>query len=242
MELINLLKKLTLEDIRIIEENFDEQFKAVKYLYKNTNNKDSFPLLVILNALVSYQLNTTGENYWWEFAKYFSNKEIKDEIEDMKDFLKNSKGNKRYLNIKIKRLEKIRPYISYIKEGYEEFYEDMVKLRDFLANVMNQNKNAKTIVFSVKMFGYAMRIYIGKFIPYPFEIAIPLDSRIKKITEKFTEEDPIKFWFKVSKETSIPCLHIDSIIWTLYRKDPEEIKNYLPEKYKILKKIREIIL
>jgi len=107
---------------------------------------------------------------------------------------------------------------------------------------MKQDKNAKTIVFSVKMFGYAMRIYMRKFIPYPFDIAIPVDSRIKKITAKFTEQDPLSFWYVIAKEVGIPPLHIDSIIWTVYRKDVEELRNILPEKYDTIKKIRKLII
>ena len=241
-ELVQLLKELRVEDIKKLEENFDEQFIALKYLYKNITDKESFPILVILNALVSYQLNTTGEEYWWEFSKYFSKREIKDEIYSMITFLRNSKGNRRFLNSKIKRLEKIKNHIKNIKENYNNFYNDMVKLRDFLVSIMKQDKNAKTIVFSVKMFGYAMRIYSEKFIPYPFDIAIPIDSRIKKITIKFTKQDPVSFWYKVSKETKIPPLHIDSVIWTLYRKDAGKLKYMLPEKYEVLRKIREIVI
>jgi len=241
-ELVQLLKELRVEDIKKLEENFDEQFIALKYLYKNITDKESFPILVILNALVSYQLNTTGEEYWWEFSKYFSKIEIKDEIYSMITFLRNSKGNRRFLNSKIKRLEKIKNHIKNIKENYNNFYNDMVKLRDFLVSIMKQDKNAKTIVFSVKMFGYAMRIYSEKFIPYPFDIAIPIDSRIKKITVKFTNQDPVSFWYRVSKETKIPPLHIDSVIWTLYRKDVGKLKYILSEKYEVLRKIREIVI
>ena len=78
-------------------------------------------------------------------------------------------------------------------------------------------------------------------IPYPFEIAIPLDVRIKKITEKFTSENPVEFWFAVAKKVRIPPLHIDSILWTLYKNDIEKSKIVLLEKFEILEKIRSII-
>ncbi len=239
--LVGLLRKLSIEDIRKIEEKFDKQFKALKNLYENTRDENSFPLLVVLNALVSYQLNVTGELYWWEFAKYFSNREIGDEIGAMKHFLRSSKGNKRFINMKIRRLEKIAGYKNFIKENYKNFYENMVSFRDFLSKIMKQDKNAKTIVFAVKMFGYAMRIYTKKFIPYPFEIAIPLDVRIKKITEKFTTGEPAEFWFSVAKKVKIPPLHIDSVLWNLYKNDSEKLKTLLPEKFEILERIKNII-
>ena len=86
--LINLLKRLRIEDIKKLEENFDEQFVALKYLYKNIVDKESFPVLVILNSLVSYQLNTTGEKYWWEFSRYFSKRRVEEEANSMISFLK----------------------------------------------------------------------------------------------------------------------------------------------------------
>jgi len=88
---------------------------------------------------------------------------------------------------------------------------------------MNQNIYDKTIVFSIKMFAYAMRALGYKFKPFPFEIAIPLDYRLKKINPD------LNYWFYVSKQTNIPPLHIDSLIWPIFR-----IKN-LPKKFALLK-------
>jgi len=239
--LISLLKELTIEDVRFIEENLDEQYKALNYLYRSINNKKSFPFLVLLNSLVSYQLSTKGEDYWWEFANYFSNKDLKDEVENIIKFIIESKGNKRFLSTKIKRLQKIKEYKDYIKNKYDYFYENMIELRNFLSNIFQQKKEAKTIVFSVKMFGYTMRIYTKKFIPYPFEIAIPVDSRIKKITKKFTDENPISFWFKISKEVKIPPLHLDSILWTLFGKNYDELSSISFEKRNILIEIARLV-
>jgi DNA-(apurinic or apyrimidinic site) lyase len=244
-ELIKILKNFDLDSVKKIEEEFDEQYKALKFLYSNLKNKKSFPLLVILNALVSYQLNTKGENYWWEFANYFSNRYkfeiIEDEIQVMKEFLNNSKGNKRFLSIKIKRLEKLRYYLDKIRNSYLFFYENMIELQKLLSKALGQNKNSKTIVFAVKMFGYSMRIYSGKFVPYPFEIKIPLDSRIKRITKKFTDEDPKKFWFKLSKEVNIPSLHLDALLWTLYGSGFENLKELLPNFYYSLEELYFLI-
>jgi len=216
--LVNILKQFTLDDIRFVEEKVDEQFKALQYLYNNldTDSRKYFLPLIIANALVSYQLNTTGEQYWWEFAKYFSSKEINQEnfLQLFRDFLLNSKGNKRYLNVKIRRLEKFSKHIETLKEREQYYYNNMSKLNDFLARVMNQKREAKTIVFAVKMFGYGARIKFNKFVLFPFDVAIPLDSRIQKLTSKLTDEDPIEFWFHISRETNIPPLHIDSLVWT----------------------------
>lgn len=50
-----------------------------------------------------------------------------------------------------------------------------------IAQIMNQKQDAKTIVFTTKMFGYGARIVFEKIIKYPFEIQIPLDSRLTRI-------------------------------------------------------------
>ncbi len=87
-------------------------------------------------------------------------------------------------------------------------------LRNDIAEALGSPKTAKTVVFAVKMFGYAGRIaFGGEFVPYPMEIDIPEDVRIKAYTERITNEPPVSFWRRVAEETGIPPLHIDSILW-----------------------------
>lgn len=82
------------------------------------------------------------------------------------------------------------------------------------------------------MFGYGLRI-IGYKIIYPFEIDIPIDNRISKISKD------IKFWRELSKNVNIPPLHIDSIIWITFGLNIDEINSIkndnLKEKIVILK-------
>ena len=94
----------------------------------------------------------------------------------------------------------------------------MEKLLEKLSKHLNSKKNGKTLVFAIKMFGYASRIVFNEFVQYPEKIEIPKDSRIEKYTLKFTNENPVKFWNSVSKTTKIPPLHIDSIIWPVLGK------------------------
>jgi DNA-(apurinic or apyrimidinic site) lyase len=82
---------------------------------------------------------------------------------------------------------------------------------------MGQKENDKTIVFSIKIFGYGLRI-IGYKIIFPFEIFIPIDNRIGKISKDK------KFWIELSKKVNIPLLHIDSIIWITMGMNNEEIE------------------
>ncbi len=253
-ELIEVLKSFTLEDIFKIEEKIDRQYLALKKLYLKLENKNIFPVLVIFNSLVSYQLNTYGENYWEEFSKYFSINQPKIKKEEtnkekckklfnlFKEFLLNSKGNRRFLNSKIKRLEKFLSVCDKIMKNSEYFYENQEKLLELLSKTMNQKKEAKTLVFSIKMFGYSMRIKTKERKMFSFNIAIPLDSRIKRITKNFTNKDPILFWFKVSKIVNIPPLHLDSLIWLLYREKEETFLKHFPKKGEKIKLLKKLII
>jgi DNA-(apurinic or apyrimidinic site) lyase len=70
-KLIEILGKYTLEDIIELEQN-DRQFIAIKNLFENLKNKSYFLSLIITNALLSYQLSSSGEDYWEEFCQFAS--------------------------------------------------------------------------------------------------------------------------------------------------------------------------
>ena len=81
------------------------------------------------------------------------------------------------------RINKILKFITKFKEKETFYYENMLVFLEDLSKAMRQKKTAKTLVFAVKMFSYGARIYFDKFILVPYEIAIPMDSRILKITK-----------------------------------------------------------
>jgi DNA-(apurinic or apyrimidinic site) lyase len=75
-------------------------------------------------------------------------------LEFFKDFLPNSRGNKRFVETKINRLMRLSPFLDKFFGNEEYYYENMEVLQLQLAKVMNQKKEDKTIVFAVKMFYY----------------------------------------------------------------------------------------
>jgi len=229
-----ILKELGVECARIIEEKVDLQFSALENLHKRLRNNETFIKLVIANALVSYQLTATGEEWWWEFSEYFSRNPPESSIKDAyAEFLPNSKTNRRLIRGKLKRLEKAEPFLQELTlRDLERYYKDMSRFRCELADVLGSKKTAKTIVFSVKMFGYACRIAFGYFIPYPMEIEIPDDVRINAYTKRFTNAPPVIFWNEVANEVNIPPLHIDSILWPILGKHEavkKRLKKYCPQ-------------
>jgi len=202
-KLIDALSDFTKQDIIKIETN-DPQFLALKKLYKKIENPDKFIKLVIINALLSYQLQTTGEIYWENFSLFFS--DSSKEPNDFYDFI--SLYNKRLINLRKKRLAKILNCIENLNDNFFHWAKsDLTMLQKYLCNCLKQKPDAKTIVFSLKMYLYATDIIENKHHFSPFGIMIPMDSRIKKISSDKN------FWYSLEKKTSIPLLHIDSILW-----------------------------
>jgi len=211
-----ILRELGVGCARIIEEKVDLQFDALRNLHENLRDDELFLKLVIANSIVSYQLSGKGEDWWWEFSKYFSSHPPGKVIaEAYSKFLPASRTNRRLVAGKLRRLKKLNPFLDSldIDDLRDYYFGDMVKLREELAGALGSKKSAKTIVFAVKMFGYAGRIVFEEFVPYPMEIEIPEDVRIKAYTKRITSEPAVSFWGKVSKETGVPPLHMDSILW-----------------------------
>lgn len=218
-ELYNKLSEYNLKDAIKLEEA-DRQFIALKKLGENISDKELYLSLIIANSIICYQLSWKWENYWEEFSEYFS--EIKlthlNLIDELATFFSNSKNNKRFVDTKKKRVEKLRNFIEndfYWKSEY--FYNNMTELRNILAKNMKQKIDAKTIVFAIKMFWYwARNIY--SFVEYPNEIFIPIDSRLEALFEKHKEKyiDIKLFYTDLAKKLNIPILHLDWIVWTLY--------------------------
>jgi len=314
------LKNYTLEDAIKIEQQ-DRQFLALKKLYENKTFSDEiYILLVVINALISFQLSWKGEDYWEEFSKAglqdnnritglkqdymtkgyleingdFGEKKIridgdfeeKTKLEEknnwnyhkksslnhlksliytfFEDLLKNGKNNRRFVDMKLKRVEKFlnnnlildsfnnhrlscanhrnswqsqllpkaTNYLWYYKDfcdyvidlnKIKDYYKNMTQLAEDLAKIMNQQKDAKTIVFAVKMFSYAARNVFWYLEFFPFDLAIPIDSRLENLYKKYVKKDFTKkeikqYYFDLAKKLNIPPLHLDAILWVNYEK------------------------
>ncbi|MFP3167136.1 MAG: N-glycosylase/DNA lyase [Candidatus Nanopusillus sp.] len=234
MDLIDILSKFSIEEILYFEENYDLQYRYLRFLYKNIKNQDLFLKLIVINSLLAFQLSYKGEKFWKIFSIYFSkhNDNIYNNFLSFIDLY-----NRRYKEIKIKRLNKI---YNWIKDKDLLIYkDDLVKFNSEIAKVMGQNIYDKTIVFSTKIYGYGLRI-IGYKIIFPFEIFIPIDNRIGKISKDKN------YWIKLAKEINIPLLHVDSLIWITMGLDNnkiDEIKNEeLKNKIKLLKNYLDNII
>lgn len=219
-ELINILKKYSLEDAYKIEEN-DRQFLAIKRLSQNINNPRYFFPLIIVNSLIWYQLSWSWEEYWEEFAdfaslyKFQSNFNFEELFQFFQIFLPQSKCNKRLLNMKIPRISKMRNIFLDFNSKEKYFYDNLVIFRDSLSSHLKQDREAKTILFAVKMFHYWARIIFWYKSNIPYEIWIPVDSRLTKIYTKYSDKKISQqvFWSEISYKINIPRIHLDAILW-----------------------------
>ena len=237
-ELYTKLEKYSLEDAVDFEKS-DRQFLALKRLYKNKKFSNGMYLfLTVANALVCYQLSGKGEDYWEEFSTVLQDREFGDfsDIEIFFEaFLSTSRNNKRFVDVKLKRIKKLKKfYFNFTTEKVQSsdtrslnlwrfYYKNMDKLAHDLAKVMNQGIDAKTIIFAVKMFSYSARNVFGYLEYFPETLLIPIDSRLEKLYKKYNphqnkiiKTEIIEFYIDLSKKLNIPSLHLDGLLWINY--------------------------
>lgn len=220
-KLLEILKNESIKTALDIQKS-DFQYKSLEKLNKNLNSIILLDL-VLANSIICYQLSSSGEAYWEEFSNYFSNFNWKnfDIINELKLFIVNSKWNKRFVDTKAKRLDKLKPFLDDFSKSREILINDFTNLQKNLAKTMNQKTTDKTIVFAIKMLGYAISIYYKKDIVFPFEISIPIDSRLTNLYEKYNTNSNLKideFYDILSKKLNIPPLSLDAILWVNYEK------------------------
>ena len=203
LRLREILSQFTLEDALKLE-TYDRQYRALEKLFNSLGNGELFLKLVLVNALLSYQLPMKGEDYWETFAEFFSKGK---DLTGFEEFLK--LYNNRFLSGKLKRLKKVLKSVEGLSpEKLDHFCKNPEGLLKYLSESLKQPPNAKTLVFAVKMFLYACRIAGKETAVAPFEMEIPLDVRLKRIADDY------KFWKGLAREVGIPPLHLDVIVWT----------------------------
>ncbi len=224
------LSEFSLEEALKLE-TFDRQYRALQKLFNKLESAEPFLKLVLINALLSYQLPMRGEAYWEKFAEFFSENPNLDRFEEFLKFY-----NNRYLSAKLRRLKKVLAAVGNLSEGeLKGFCRNPEGLLNFLSEKLKQPKGAKTLVFAVKMFLYACRIAGLETATAPFDTDIPLDARLKKISD-----DPA-FWRSLAEAVGIPPLHLDVVVWTTLggKRNLEAVED--PELRKKLSGLRKVL-
>jgi len=238
-KIAEIIRDIGLKTVYVIEDN-DPQLKALKVIYEKTGHIGYACLLAVANALISYKLAVKGEKYWTEFSKYMArtSPEYKRVFENIKEFLVKTKLNVFALNSKVSRLGKFlkSPIAAEIYTRPQLYKRDLEKLRHSIAKAISADPDAKTIVFSVKMFYYAYYSSTGERPMVPYTIPLPVDIRIATLTISSGIMDVLgverlrnkalyllgrktnnirKVWFEVSSLSGIPSLNIDSLLWPI---------------------------
>jgi DNA-(apurinic or apyrimidinic site) lyase len=237
----------------------DPQYKALENLYRELNDCSSLALLTVLNSIVSYQLSTTGEDYWWEFSRYQEFKKYSRNPEMLWDafrrFLLSSRGNTSAREIKLRRISRLREEEFHIEiyAKFSDYAKDLGSFARRLSEILRQSIYDKTIVFSVKMLYYVARICNMKIGGFE-EVKIPVDRRVAAVS--FTSEivdvvdnrDVVEYimrekktalraWDIVSETSGIPLIKLDSLIWVIgrYVRDRDPVNRALRDLSNILR-------
>ena len=211
--------------------------------------------LIIKISLISYQIWWTGPQRWTEVCDYIyyvwsdimDNSNLTNNPERRHKLLSTCKYNRRLINMKISRLDKIGNLREMFPDldSYKEWYHDMNIFHRKICDKLWADIYAKTPLFATKMFWYIYRSidsisrdeYICPeytYTPkknkqiYPSNLSIPLDSRLKQIyiaihwpidskNPKQQNEYIIWYFDKLGNDHGVAPLHLDSLLWLKYR-------------------------
>lgn len=214
-EIALLLRRIGLERILALEKR-DPQYSSVCSICKNRGEGET-ARLVMMNALISYRLTGRGEEHWDYFSRFFSQRKREDLCAEFLDYVRGSPYLAVGRNARIKRALSVC--------GYMPDIDDLLKTWKDLVTILNADSDAKTIVFTIKMLNYVYMCCRDIDRALPYEIPIPVDYRVAKLTSclglvDLSPEEALRrykevqrAWHKVSQISGIPPLHIDTLLW-----------------------------
>ncbi len=214
-EIALLLRRIGLERILALEKK-DPQYLSICSLCRRRGERET-ARLVMMNALISYRLAGKGEEHWDYFSKFFAQRRRDDICAEFLEYVRTSPYLAVGRDARIRRVSKIC--------RYEPDLDDLVKTWKNLINILNADDDAKTIVFTIKMLNYVYICCRGVDRMLPYEIPIPVDYRVARLTACLglvdipPEEalrrwkDVQRVWNEVAQISGIPPLHIDTLLW-----------------------------
>ncbi len=203
------------------------------------------PLLLAINACVSYVLAGKGEECWSSFADFIASagRQLSNYLELtelVRGFVSKSKHHRLARAAKLSRLSKLTgcSALRKFESPYIEFIENPRSLLRTLAECLRSSEYAKTVVFAVKMYYYGVKACLGVDIVLPKEIKVPVDRRVAYLaytsgivevsSDDLGREEVIRklmaraevvrlAWDRVAELSSIPPLHLDAPLWVIGR-------------------------
>ncbi len=199
-----------------------------------------FATLMVVAGLNDFQLKGKAEtSYWPPLENLLKSSPAPSSPAHLEKILKSFYEKERKKKLKLSRLNKF--LNSNLASLLWNFDPDSAS-RTFLyiwrelSKTMNQDKQAKTIVFAMKCLGISLMMAGKNDFDYN-KIPIPVDSRIIKFTNNIglysgeEEKEIQKIWSNILNNLrkvipGITMIHIDSLVWQVASINEKELNSY----------------
>ena len=218
--------RIPLEALDAMERS-DPQYRAVTDIVERHGARAL--AIVVANALVSYRLRVTGEEYWLEYAGWWRQRPTPRTVEELLEgvglFLETRRLGM-HIDQKLSRLRRASTLLAELM-GWEGERLSLEELYRLLRARLKAREYEKTVFFAVKMAFYVARA-LGARVDgvESSEILIPLDSRISLLTstsgmvracprEVYTRlrSEAVTAWSEVSRISGVPAVRLDTLMW-----------------------------
>jgi len=195
-----------------------------------------FCVFMIVAGINDYQLKGRAETYYWPvlIESLLKRGKIPETPLELRDFLWDFYKNERLYKNKLKRLNRflesglaVRLWEMPLEEMARKFYDiwnDISKILCTKSISWKRYRNKKTIVFAMKCLAISLLMHGIR--DFEFDIPIPVDSRIKKLTtsklgliaEGASDKEIQHLWQGILKRLKerhpfLTMLHLDSLLW-----------------------------
>ncbi len=227
--LASLFRYPDVQQLVDVAEEVDPQARAVESILERYRSFKKAALYVTGIAAISYMLSVKGEEHWTLAAQQASS----DPATDLLKFVSSSPSVNFGREARLKRVKKLLEYERFFYSRIDQYSADLSVLRNDLAGILKADRDAKTVVFAVKMFYYSAK-KAGINVKVPLEIPIPVDRRVCLISllsgvvrggEPTLQSARLllskapglvrQAWDIVGRESGMPPLRIDALLWLL---------------------------
>lgn len=227
--LASLFRYPDVQQLVDVAEEVDPQARAVESILRRYGSFEKAALYITGIAAISYMLSAKGEEHWAFAAQQASS----DPAADLLKFASSSPSVNFGREARLKRVKKLLEHERFFYSRIGQYSADLSTLRNDLASILNADRDAKTVVFAVKMFYYSAK-KAGISVKVPLEIPIPVDRRVCLISllsgvvrggEPTSQGARVllskapglvrQAWDAVGRESGVPPLRIDALLWLL---------------------------
>jgi len=237
----------------------EPEYTALKKIHSKNVEPEYLGLIALSAGTIDFQLGAGGAERFWStlstIADGFKELNSPGHIESLMRRFLNDPINARNQNIKRNRIRKIfsSGFVEWYLNSYDFLRKNPALLWKKLAETIGSSIEKKTMVFSMKAFDISNLVCYGDYLDFPWNIPIPVDFHVKRVTisagllDYYGSDDLVRYvWSLVLRKVrerlgrNITLLRIDSIAWQIgkiiyackYRKEisQKSIEHYLTRK------------